>query len=253
MYFFLAKIDPNELKRRGSNFLRPIQVAYDSPKFMLPIRLGMVNAAGFQELFVLTLTQRGRVETRNYRTVRMPTDLDVPAFVKADFGSFYRALFDRQYEHAGRSAVFLEYAWGVEPQRPTCDPCTGPLLRPEELRALGAFWITEGPGPSGRAILTRLHIRYEGSHFPEDLLLQETRDATNWQARYVLHHPYPGLAECDAMDGYWKGVWDRRRSEARNYAELTGTPLEEVRRQMTVAGAYWEPEEQSAWWKELWK
>ena len=39
--------------------LRPIQVAYESPKFMLPIRLGMVNAEGAQELFVYALTRQG--------------------------------------------------------------------------------------------------------------------------------------------------------------------------------------------------
>ena len=37
---------------------------------MLPIRLGMVNADGAQELFVYALTRKGRVETTNYRTVR---------------------------------------------------------------------------------------------------------------------------------------------------------------------------------------
>ena len=47
-------------------------------KFMLPIRVGMVNAAGPQELFVYTLTRRGRVEATNFLTVKLPTGMDLP-------------------------------------------------------------------------------------------------------------------------------------------------------------------------------
>ena len=69
MRFFVAKVNLAEQAQLGVVTLRPIQVAYESPKFMLPIRLGMVNADGAQELFVYTLTRKGRVESTNYRTV----------------------------------------------------------------------------------------------------------------------------------------------------------------------------------------
>src|SRR5207245_5576153 len=59
MRFFVAKVNLQEKARLGFTYLRPIQVAYESPKFMLPIRLGMVNANGPQELFVYTLSQKG--------------------------------------------------------------------------------------------------------------------------------------------------------------------------------------------------
>ncbi len=49
---------------------------------MLPIRLGTVNAEGTQELFVYALTRNGRVEATNYRTVKLPSDMDVPVYVK---------------------------------------------------------------------------------------------------------------------------------------------------------------------------
>jgi len=60
MKFFVAKVN---LKRRvpGTSSLRPLQISYASRKFMLPIRLGTVNARGPQELFVFTLTRNGRV------------------------------------------------------------------------------------------------------------------------------------------------------------------------------------------------
>src|SRR6185295_10224844 len=63
--FFVAKVNLKEQAKLGFTMLRPIQVAYESPKFMLPIRLGMVNADGPQELFVYALTRKGRVETTN--------------------------------------------------------------------------------------------------------------------------------------------------------------------------------------------
>ena len=61
MKFFVAKVNLGEQARLGFNYLRPLQVAYESPKFMLPIRLGTVNANGAQELFVYVITtQRPR-------------------------------------------------------------------------------------------------------------------------------------------------------------------------------------------------
>lgn len=258
MYFFVAKVDVQEQKRLGYNYLRPIQVAFDSPRFGLPIRLGMVNAQDVQEMFVFTLTRRGHVEATNYRTVRVPTGLDVPEFVKSEFPDFYRRLFAKQYAREHESAVFLEYAWVVVPNTPSCDPCTAPFLTPAELRSLGAFWIQAQPGPTGwappgEAVLTRLHIRYGKDRFPEDLQLQETADRQNWQARYVLHHPYRGPDECPELAAYRKTVWDRRRGEAENYVELTDTDLAQVRARMNVDGSWSEPDEAAVWWQRLWR
>jgi len=100
MKFFVARVNLKEQAKLGFTFLRPIQVAYESPKFMLPIRLGMVNAAGPQELFVYALTRRGRVEATNYRTVKLPTGMDLPVYVKQEFPAFYRAMFDLKHGNA---------------------------------------------------------------------------------------------------------------------------------------------------------
>jgi hypothetical protein len=48
---------------------------------MLPLRLGTVNANGPLDLIVYALTRSGRVETANYSTVKLPSDVDVPLFV----------------------------------------------------------------------------------------------------------------------------------------------------------------------------
>ncbi|HUP50637.1 MAG TPA: DUF2330 domain-containing protein, partial [Thermoanaerobaculia bacterium] len=94
--FFVARVNLEEQSRLGFSYLRPLQIAYESPKFMLPIRLGTVNADGPQELFVYALTRKGRVETTNYRTVRVPSNVDLPLSIRERFGDFYKAMFSEQ-------------------------------------------------------------------------------------------------------------------------------------------------------------
>src|SRR5579864_329956 len=77
MRFFVAKVNLAEHSKLGFSYLRPLQIAYESPNFMLPIRLGMVNAKGTQDLFVFALTRNGRVETTNYRTAKLPSGVDL--------------------------------------------------------------------------------------------------------------------------------------------------------------------------------
>ncbi len=96
MKYFVAKVNLKEQSRLGFETLRPLKMAFESPKFMMPIRLGMVNADGTQELFIHTLTKNGRVETTNYRTVKLPSNMGLPVFIKKEFGDFYKALFAQQ-------------------------------------------------------------------------------------------------------------------------------------------------------------
>src|SRR5437773_9880069 len=95
MHFFVARVNLQEQSKLGYSSLRPIQVAYESPKFMLPLRLGTLNGDGYQELFIYTLTPKGRVEPTNYRSVRLPSDMDLPIYIKDCFKDFYRDMFDR--------------------------------------------------------------------------------------------------------------------------------------------------------------
>ena len=57
MHFFVAKVDLNRMKLADRHFIRPLQVRYESAKFMLLIRLGTVNADGPQDLVLIALTQ----------------------------------------------------------------------------------------------------------------------------------------------------------------------------------------------------
>jgi hypothetical protein len=257
MHFFVARVNLQEQSKLGYTYLRPIQVAYESPKFMLPLRLGTLNADGYQELFVYSLTKKGRVEPTNYRTVRLPTGLDLPLYVKDRFQDFYRSMFDRAVTKADMRAVFLEYAWDMN----WCDPCAADPLSFEELRSLGVFWIN-GPTPvpmrtptilgARDVFVTRMHIRYDAQHFPEDLVLQETADRNNFQGRYVLRHPWTGNDECPATEEYRRELTRQRHQEAQQLADLTGWDIADIRRQMNLRGTVPNGPGSKTWWEKIW-
>jgi len=237
MRFFVAKVNLERMDAIGAGYLRPLQVRYESAKFMLPLRLGTVNANGPQDLIVYALSRNGRVETTNYRTVKLPSGMDVPLYVKDEFGKFYKAMFDQAVRDQDMRAVFTEYAWDMG----WCDPCASQPLLARELVELGARWVG-GDVPSGssgsgtNAYVTRLHVRYDAAHFPEDLALMETHDRENFQARYVLHHPWRGSASCAAALDYRRALQGRFNDEAKNLATLTGWPEQEIRQRMAASG-----------------
>ncbi len=262
MKFFVAKVNLTEHNRTGLTYLRPLQFAFESPKFMLPIRLGMINSQGPQDLVVYMLTENGRVETTNYRTLKLPTGMDIPQYVRGEFGDFYKAMFDEQVKRNDMRAVFTEYVWNMG----WCDPCAGPPLSREELKNLGAFWLDDQPGgpvpmyrpgfmpapqPAGPmpVILTRLHVRYSADTFPEDLIFQETQDQENFQARYVMHRPWDGSpTACEGARNYFEELNKRKAQEAETLAGLTGWNLQDV-----IKKAGLPPESQpKPWWQGIW-
>jgi hypothetical protein len=224
----------------GGNYLRPLQVRYDTEKFMLPLRLGTVNANGPQDLIVYALTKNGRVEAANYPTVKLPSDMDVPLFVKNDFGNFYKAMFDTAVKKENMRAVFVEYAWDMG----WCDPCAADPLSNKELVELGARWISDDSDKPFRgrmaqgsnAYVTRLHVRYDAQSFPEDLTFIETKDRANFQGRYVLRHPFKGDTKCDAGTKYRAELPTRFKREAVNLARITGWKQSEIETRMEAAG-----------------
>lgn len=254
MRFFVAKVNLDEQKKAGFTYLRPLQVAFESKKFMLPIRLGTLNADGMQELYVYALTRTGRVETTNYRTVKLPSNTEVPEFVQAEFGDFYRSMFAKQVEAENRRAVFLEYAWDMA----WCDPCAADPLSTDELRRLGVYWVGSNqksersiaPQPAQNVFVTRLHVRYDAKHFPEDLMFQETGDRQNFQGRYVIRHPFKGESSCD-MSGYKAELAKRQEREAQQLANLTGWDIEDIRRKIPMLADN-TPTPNDPWWKRIW-
>ncbi|HOS47683.1 MAG TPA: DUF2330 domain-containing protein [Bacteroidia bacterium] len=225
MKFFVVKVNIEEQKANGTEILRPLQIAFNSPKFMLPIRLGMANGKGSQDLIVYTLTKNGRVETTNYRTVKMPTDREVPEFVQQYFGKFYVDLYKKNLAKEGSDNVFMEYGWDISGQMQVkCDPCAGnpPMLN--GLFEAGVNWIspTSWGGYNGSVYFTRLHVTYNREDFPQDLVFQETPDRSNFQCRYIINHPAQQYGECPEWSNYRDRKKASRRKELKELSALTG-------------------------------
>jgi hypothetical protein len=223
MKFFLVKVNLDKVKNRNSEYLRPIQIRFDHAKFMLPLRLGMANSNGSQDMIVYALTTEGRVECTNYRTVKIPTDRNIPLYVEPKFGDFYKSLFEKTYKQEGRNAVFLEYAWNVSPYTAVkCDPCVGPPPVNYDFVEAGADWITQG-NFNQTIFFTRLHVRYSRDKFPSDLQFQVTPNNENFQCRYVMTYPAQGSDfTCDAGQEYLVDLYNRRKKEVDELAALTG-------------------------------
>ena len=220
MKFFVAKVDPTKVKfEDGHAALSPLRFYFDSETFELPIRLGLANSAGTQDLIVNILAPNQRYQVANYPNVMIPTNLDVKPSVKDHFGEFYAALFDKTLEkHPG--SVVTEYSW----QASSCDPCPGPTIDQSELMTLGADVL---PSPQVDFVLTRLHARY-GKDLKDDLVFAaappiaggreflqkggqleqgvQSSSVNMFQGRYAIRHPWNGPIRCEhPRRGIWGG------------------------------------------------
>lgn len=225
MKFFVARV--NLERHDGVSVLSPLQLQFNSRDFMLPIRLGMVNAKGPQDLLLMVMSRNGRVQVDNYPTFRLATDEAIPTFVRQRFGEFYRALFTRHIEAVGGTGIFLEYAWDMA----WCDPCAADPLTNDQLAVLGVSWLDNSELNAGQDVfVTRLHARYDAS-FAEDLVFSETEDRENFQGRFIMREPFTGPLTCEAED-YVAEVKARTGREADNLARLTGWPMPRIREEI---------------------
>ncbi|WGV24423.1 DUF2330 domain-containing protein [Halotia branconii] len=247
MKFFVAKVNLDKFEKSGYQLLRPLQISYQSPKFMLPIRLGMINATKEQDLLVYILSPQGQAEITNYRTVKIPSNTNIPVFVKDEFGEFYKSMFQTVYTKEDKKVAFLEYAWDMS----SCDPCSAEPLTSEELKQAGVFWldgnstrsIPASPGfgrpfpVNNNVFITRLHIRYTRDKFPEDPMFQQTSNRESFQGRYILQHPFTGELKCQAGREYKRSLPKRFEQEAQTLAKLTNWNIQEIRQKMRLNGS----------------
>jgi hypothetical protein len=240
--FFVVKVNEKEMKKLNNQFLRPIQIHFSSPKFMLPIRLGMANADGDQDLIVYAFSTAGRVECTNYRNVNIPTDKNIPLFVQKNFATFYSNLFTHQWKNENKNVAVLEYAWDVSPQNYVkCDPCVAAAPSPQDLLQSGVWWLQpkdwsdysdvaeEADEPyeqHNKVHFTRMHFRYNRQSFPQDLYFQTTPNEASFQARYIITHPATGNLDCTAGKQYLKTLKEKRKRELAQLTALTGTSID---------------------------
>jgi len=231
MKFFVAKVDVKKVTfENGMAMLSPLRFHYDSEKFELPVRLGLINAKEKQDLIVHVLAKNQRYEVANYPNVTIPTNIDLVPSAKTEFPFFYVSLFDKTLK-AHPNAVITEYAW----QASSCDPCPTSPLSPEDMMTLGADVLPKARNaeeamwdPSQQFVLTRLHARYDKASLGEDLVfkaakpieggrefdregegLRQTAQETiynNFQARYAIRYPWTGPVACaNPLWGQWGG------------------------------------------------
>ena len=242
--FFVAKVDIKKVRRddHGLVVLSPLRFDYDAAELRLPVRLGLLNADGQQDLIVYVLHPEKRFELANYTNVFVPTNIEVANSVRDQFPSFYAELFDETLRRAGGRAVVTEYAW----QTTSCDPCPTPPLDAGDLYTLGdesqagaaassANAPTRGrrggpffgSGPS--YVLTRMHTRYDKATLSADLIFREAASVTggranwsgglgdngavvqsggvnNFQGRYIIRHYWEKPVKCqNPQYGIWGG------------------------------------------------
>ncbi|MDB4946347.1 MAG: hypothetical protein JWP97_5881 [Labilithrix sp.] len=243
--FFVAKVDVTKVKfENGRAALSPLRFHYDADTFSLPVRLGLMNSQGTQDLIVNVLAKGTRYEVANYPNVTIPTNFDVAEAARGQFGTFYAALFDRTLQQVPK-AVVTEYSWDAT----TCDPCPAPPLTAGDLATLGADVLPssgvsggQGPGaasgpPGARPprrpwgggsgfVMTRLHARYGKESLGEDLVFRtaspiaggrevstgagglehgaQPSGINNFQGRYAIRHPWTGPVACKSPV---RGIW----------------------------------------------
>jgi hypothetical protein len=239
--FFVAKVDVKKVRFEGKHLrLSPLRFHYDSEQFALPVRLGLLNSSGTQDIIVQILAKQ-RYEVANYANVTIPTNIDVDDAVRTGFPAFYAALFDRTIEKNPK-AVVTEYAW----QANSCDPCPGPPVSESDVRVLGGDTLPKLDAMG--LTLTRLHARYTKDSLGEDLVFRAAPpivggregDASgpasenNFQARYVIRHKWTGPIRCANPErGMWGGPptgVSKRPAAAKDLATAPrgGTSLEDL-------------------------
>jgi len=240
--FFVAKVDAAEVEfENGEAVLSPLRFDYESPDFKLPVRLGMINSKGKQNLIVNILGKDTRYRAANYENVTIPTNIEVTEQVKGEFGRFYRTLFDSVMKDHPQAMV-TEYAWNVF----GCDPCPVSTLEPPHIKALGAEVVDESAGFATNWVLTRLHTRYAKGEIGRDIVFEKadpitggrssttTEDGSlsqeaqparrnNFQGRYIIRHEWEGEVECsDPTYDRWVGSRDGGRGSSPSVSTAKG-------------------------------
>lgn len=228
MKFFVARVNLKRFATGEKRELKPLQMTFRSADFMLPIQLGKLNGDGMQDLLVMTLTKKGRVEASNYRNIRIPSEMSVPLFVRDVFSQFYRDMFARA---AKPNTVVTEYAWDMA----WCDPCAADPLSKSELKELGVNWLSSGQNPGEDVFVTRLHLQYDQNSFHRDLAMRVTNERENFQGRYIMNQPFTGALTCAAGRDYVRDTRRRMKEEGRELHRLTNWRLSDITKRIRAS------------------
>jgi hypothetical protein len=257
--FFVAKVDPQKVTMQdGHAALSPLRFHYDSEEFSLPIRLGMANSSGKQDLIVNIISKQKRYEVANYKNVFIPTNFDVRNSVKTRFAEFYAALFDKTVE-ANPGAVVTEYSWTAT-RGYHCDPCPELDVSTADIMTLGGDIV--GNDLMNNFVLTRLHARYGKRDMKDDLRFREAKPVTGgreiyakdgieysakpsaqnfFQARYAIRHYWTGEIKCaNPQRGRWGGPPDGQDNQIIAANKIAFAPRGKLALGSVIARDLWE-------------
>jgi hypothetical protein len=231
--FFVARVNAKKVTFvDGQAVLSPLRFHYDSEKFELPVRLGLANSGGTQDLIVHVIAKQ-RYELANMKNALMPTNVQLTEAAMPVFGGIYAELMDRTFK-ANPGAAITEFSWkGALPPptvmvgggiyHVTCDPCSPPVPVDDPLaRYLGADVMPQLKTDEDVAkfafesTLTRIHLRYTKDSLTDDLVFKAVEPISGgvpevvkpgpakdnrFQGRYIVTHPF----DVNACHRYYGG------------------------------------------------
>jgi hypothetical protein len=170
VFFLAAKVAPEAALADGSP-LAPLQIAYRSELFSIPIRLATLNSPGVQDMVIYTVTssEGGEVGISNYPAMQMADACIMDSGAEADFSAWYEAQFTESWaaseaENDGAASYLVEFADRFN----QCNPCTS-ALEEGDVEALG--FATANPYDT---FITRLRFRYTPEQATGELSLYES-------------------------------------------------------------------------------
>lgn len=235
MKFLVVKINPKWISSHKKQLtLPPIRISYDAETFSLPVRLGLLNSSGTQDLIIHILAKE-QYKVENYKNVTVPANLELIGTVRHVFPSFYVSLFDDTL-NMNPGSVVTEYVWPAF----ICNNCP----------RVGALGINDFLSLGGDVVfhaeekervrwianewkLTRLHARYSKESLGDDFIFTTATPANSFEGVYSVHYPWNRKIRCKTPQRWvWGGPTNTIGSEivspAQNLASVPrGLPVQE--------------------------
>ena len=189
---------------QGAVQLSPLRFHFDANELRLPVRLGLLNASGKQDLIVYVIHPESRFEVANYANTFIPTNLEVADGVRNNFPRSSRSC----STPPSRRWAARWSSPSTPGRRPAAIPARRRRCRRDDLATLGLD-VLEGIGvavppprtnkPGAAApmrrpppffggapswVLTRLHARYSQETLSEDLIFREAKPAMGGRANW---------------------------------------------------------------------
>ena len=148
--------------------------------------------------------------------------------------------------------LFLEYAWDMA----WCDPCAADRSPPTSCGSSASSGPPTADGPCAGAqsvFLTRLHLRYDAAHFPEDLGLPGDRRPREFPGALHPAPPLDGRGDLRGGETLPPGAPERVRDRRRRPSPPSPAgSAGKIRKRMNLAASTRGASKDDPWWKQIW-